>query len=211
MKKIAIVLAALVLAASPAFAQLIPGAGDMNSTLTSGSSTDTQNGFYAGASMEMGVSSVKGLSFVPGAYLSYITSTGTSSGNFVIISGSSKSTFTEVALNVPAYFKYGLSLSGGARVFAYAGPTAQIGLVSQTQTDTKTSGLFSGESSSVTNYYTGDSGFNRFNVYVGGGAGFGIGKFSINLGYDYGLMNVLRGSDKSANRANLHVGVSFAL
>ena len=211
MKKIAIVLAALVLAASPAFAQLIPGAGYMNSTLTSGSSTDTQNGFYAGASMEMGVSSVKGLSFVPGAYLSYITSTGTSSGNFVIISGSSKSTFTEVALNVPAYFKYGLSLSGGARVFAYAGPTAQIGLVSQTQTDTKTSGLFSGESSSVTNYYTGDSGFNRFNVYVGGGAGFGIGKFSINLGYDYGLMNVLRGSDKSANRANLHVGVSFAL
>ena len=211
MKKIAIVLAALVLTASPVFAQLIPGAGYVNSTLTSGSSTDTQNGFYAGASMEMGVSSVKGLSFVPGAYLSYITATGTTSGDFVIISGSSKSTFTELAINVPAYFKFGLSLSGGARVFAYAGPTAQIGLISQTQTDTKTSGLFSGESSSVTNYYSGDSGFNRFNIYIGGGAGFGIGKFAVNVGYDYGLMNVFRGVDKNANRANLHVGVSFAL
>ena len=209
MKKIAIILAAFIMSA-PAFAQLVPGAGYINSTLTSGSSSDTQNGFYAGASMEMGVSSVKGLSFVPGAYLSYITATGTTSGDLIIISGSTKSTFTEVAINVPAYFKYALILSGGARVFAYAGPTAQIGIISQTQTDSKTSGLISGESSSVTNYYTGDSGFNRFNVYFGGGAGFGIGKFSINAGYDYGLMNVLRGVDKNANRANLHIGVNYA-
>ena len=211
MKRIATVIAALVLAAAPAFAQVIPGAGYINSTLTSGSSSDTQNGFYAGASMEMGFSSVKGLSFVPGAYLSFITSTGTTSGDLWIISGSSKSTFTEVALNVPAHVKFGASLSGGARVFAYAGPTAQIGIISQTKTDTKTSGIISGESSSVDDYYAGDRGFNRFNLYVGGGVGFGFNQFSLNVGYDYGLMNVLRGVDKNANRANLHVGINIAL
>ena len=210
MKKLAIVIAAIVLAA-PAFAQIIPGAGYINSTLTSGSSSDTQNGFYAGASMDMGITSVKGLSFVPGAYLSFITSTGTTSGDLWIISGSSKSTFTEVAINVPAYLKYSLGLSGGARIFAYAGPTAQIGIVSQVKTDTKTSGIISGESSNVTDYYTGNSGFNRFNLYVGGGVGFGFNKFSVNVGYDYGLMNVLRGVDKNANRANLHIGLNIAL
>ena len=210
MKKIAILIAAFILSA-PVFAQIIPGAGYINSTLSSGSSSSAQNGLYAGAFMEMGVLSVKGLSFVPGAYLSLITSTGTSSGDLWIISGSSKSKFTEVSINVPAYFKYGLNLSGGAVVFAYAGPTAQLGIISRTRTDTKTSGLFSGESSSVSDHYASDSGFNRFNVYIGGGIGFGISKFSINVGYDYGLMNVLRGSDKNANRANLHIGISYAL
>jgi hypothetical protein len=210
MKRIAIFLAALVLA-TPTFAQVIPGAGYVNSSLKSASSSDSQNGFYAGASVEMGVTAVKGLSFVPGAYLSMITSTGTSSGDFWIISGSSKSTFTELAVNVPAYLKYGLELSGGARIFAYAGPTAQIGIISQVKTDTTTSGIISGSSTNTKDYYAGDSGFNRFNLYLGGGLGFGFGKFSINAGYDYGLLNVMRGVDSNANRANLHVGVSYML
>lgn len=210
MKKIAILVAAFMLSA-PVFAQMIPGAGYINSTLSSGSSSESQNGLYAGASMEMGVPSVKGLTFVPGAYLSLITATGTTSGDFIIISGSTKSTFTEVAINVPAYFKYGIDFNGGARVFAYAGPTAQLGLFSKTNTDSQSSGLFSGKSSSVYDHYTSNTGYNRFNFYIGGGIGFGINKFSVNVGYDYGLMNVLRGVDRVANRANLHIGISYAM
>lgn len=210
MKKIAILVTAFMLSA-PVFAQIIPGAGYINSTLSSGSSSDTQNGLYAGASMEMGVPSVKGLTFVPGAYLSLITATGTTSGDFIIISGSTKSTFTEVSINVPAYFKYSIDLNGGARVFAYAGPTAQLGLFSKTNTDSQSSGLFSGKSSSVYDHYTSNTGYNRFNFYIGGGIGFGINKFSVNVGYDYGLMNVLRGVDRVANRANLHIGISYAM
>ena len=216
MKKIITLFAAIALAAAPAFSQIIPGAGYINSTLTTnvnGSvSSNACNGFYAGASMEMDVPSVSGLSFVPGAYLSLLTSTNSDSASASIlgitISQSSKSSFTELAVNVPAYVKYGLNLSGGIKLYGYAGPTLQLGIISQTRT--QASGVIT--SDSTADYYAGDRGYNRFNVYVGGGVGAGYGNISVNVGYDYGIMNVYRGTNNvTGNRANLHVGISFAL
>ena len=72
MKKLAIVAAALVLAAAPAFSQVIPGAGYLNSTLVSGGNSSAQNGFYAGVSMDMDLFGVKGLTLAPGVYASAI-------------------------------------------------------------------------------------------------------------------------------------------
>ena len=206
MKKLAIVAAALVLAAAPAFSQVIPGAGYLNSTLVSGGNSSAQNGFYAGVSMDMDLFGVKGLTLAPGVYASAIFSS--SSGNlFGLISGTGKN--TEIDLNIPAYFKYSYNLSRDARVFAYAGPTAQIGLIAMSNTQTT---FDSGSISSTGDLFSGDTGLNRFNILVGGGFGFGFSKFSINVGYDYGLLNAYRGGrDSVVNRANLHVGVSYAL
>ncbi|MBR3076236.1 MAG: outer membrane beta-barrel protein [Bacteroidales bacterium] len=206
MKKFTVLIAAIMLASVPAFSQVIPGAGYINSTFISGSTNSVQNGFYAGVSMDMKLSGLKGLSFVPGAYASLISST--SSGSFLgLVSGNGKS--TEIDLSIPAYFKFTYGLSKDARVFAYAGPTAQIGVIAKSYSKTTS---FLGSSESTRDLFSGSSGLNRFNVLIGGGVGFGFSQFSINVGYDYGLLNVYRGSsDTVMNRANLHVGVSFAL
>lgn len=206
MKKLAIVAAALVLAAAPAFSQVIPGAGYVNSTLTANGNNSVLNGFYVGVSMDMDLFGVKGLTLAPGVYASAIFSS-SSVSLFGIISSTGKN--TEIDLNIPVYFKFSYNLNRDARVFAYAGPTAQIGLIARSNSQTT---FDIGSTSSTRDLFSGDTGLNRFNILVGGGIGFGYSKFSINVGYDYGLLNVYRGGrDTMMNRANLHVGISYAL
>jgi len=211
MKKIfAIVLAAALFAGTNAFAQLYPGAGYINSTLTgqyNGSAQDpvNSNGFYAGASFNVALPG--GLAVAPGLYASLITNTSEGGVSLFGVSQNSKSTFTEIALNVPVLANYTYALNRDAKVFAYAGPTFQLGLSSKTHTDA--SGVISG--SSDTDHYA-DGDFNKFNVYVGGGVGAEFAKILVTVGYDYGLMNLYAGSTDNTyyHRANLHIGVGYA-
>ena len=215
MKKIfAIVLAAALFAGTNAFAQLYPGVGYINSTLSgqyNGNAVDpvNSNGFYAGASFNVALTG--GLAVAPGLYASLITNTseGGVSGNLFgyTLSQSSKSTFTEIALNVPIMANYTYALNRDSKVFAFAGPTFQLGLSSKTHTvDT---GVLNAESD-ADHYADGD--FNKFNIYVGGGVGAEFAKIVITLGYDYGLMNLYAGSTENTyyHRANLHLGVGYA-
>lgn len=211
MKKIlAIVLAAALFAGTNAFAQLYPGAGYINSTLSgqyNGNAQDpvNSNGFYAGASFNVALPG--GLAVAPGLYASLITNTSEGGVSLFGLSQNSKSTFTEIALNVPVMANYTYALNRDAKVFAYAGPTFQLGLSSKTHTDA--SGVVSG--SSDTDHYA-DGDFNKFNIYVGGGVGAEFAKILVVIGYDYGLMNLYAGSTDNTyyHRANLHIGVGYA-
>jgi len=213
MKKIfAIVLAAALFAGTNAFAQIYPGAGYINSTLSgqyNGSKEDpvNSNGFYAGASFNVPVAS--GLSVAPGAYFSMLTSTSEDGIKIGPFQQNGKSTFTEMAVNVPILANYAYELTRDAKVFAYAGPTFQFGLVSKD--DYEASGILT--TSGTTDYYDAENPYyNRFNVYVGGGVGAEFAKIIITVGYDYGLMNLYAGStdDTAYHRANLHIGVNYA-
>lgn len=211
MKKIlAIVLAAALFAGTNAFAQLYPGAGYINSTLSgqyNGNAQDpvNSNGFYAGASFNVALPG--GLAVAPGLYASLITNTSEGGVSLFGLSQNSKSTFTEIALNVPVMANYTYALNRDAKVFAYAGPTFQLGLSSKTHTDA--SGVVSG--SRDTDHYA-DGDFNKFNIYVGGGVGAEFAKILVVIGYDYGLMNLYAGSTDNTyyHRANLHIGVGYA-
>ena len=211
MKKIiAIVLAAALFAGTNAFAQLYPGAGYINSTLSgqfNGNAQDpvNSNGFYAGASFNVALPG--GLAVAPGLYASLITNTSEGGVSLFGVSQNSKSTFTEIALNVPVLANYTYALNRDAKVFAYAGPTFQLGLSSKTVTEN--SGVVSGTSTSD-HYADGD--FKKFNVYVGGGVGAEFAKILVTVGYDYGLMNLYAGSTDNTyyHRANLHIGVGYA-
>ena len=220
MKKIiaAVFAAALMLAGTNAFAQISVGAGYINSNLSgqyNGNKIDPQNtnGFYVGGSYNVGVAS--GLSVAPGVYFSMlakVTEDGASLnlGGLGTIAQNAKSTFTEMAVNVPVMANYAYELTRDAKVFAFAGPTFQFGLSSQVKTDN--SGVLS--NTNITNYYDSDSPYyNRFNIYVGGGIGAQFGKIIVNVGYNYGLMNLYAGSTDNTNyhRANLTIGVSYAL
>lgn len=211
MKKIiAIAFAALVLAGTNAFAQLYPGLGYINSTLSgqyNGNAQDpvNSNGVYAGASFNVALPG--GLAVAPGLYASFITNTSEGGVSLFGVSQNSKSTFSEFALNVPVMVNYAYALNRDAKVFAYAGPTFQLGLSSKTHTDA--SGVISG--SSDTDHYA-DGDFNKFNIYLGGGVGAEFAKVLVTIGYDYGLMNLYAGSTDNTNyhRANLRIGVGYA-
>ena len=49
------------------------------------------------------------------------------------------------------------------------------------------------------------------NVYLGGGVGFQIASLLITVGYDYGMMNQIKGDNApKCHRSNLKLGLGFA-
>ena len=217
MKKFfAIVLAAALFAGTNAFAQLYPGVGYLNSTLSgqyNGSAIDPEisNGFYAGASFNVPVAS--GLAVAPGLYASLITNTQEGAGGLSgIATANSKTVFTEIALNVPVMANYTYALNRDSKVFAFAGPTFQLGLSSKAVNHTDVNTVIGSGSSDSTKDYYADGDFKKFNIYVGGGIGAEFAKVVITLGYHYGLMNLYGGTteDTNYNRSNLQIGVGYA-
>ena len=193
--------ASLMLLGTQAFAQMSVNAGYLNSTLKTNNSSDNANGAYAGVSFNVPLAG--GLAIAPGVYYSMITSKETASLG-TIISGSG--TFMEHAINVPVYLNYGIELARDTKVFLYGGPTVQYGLASTVKYDANVAGV---SGSTTHNNYDSES-YNRMNVYLGGGVGFGVGALLISVGYDYGMMNQYKGDNApSCHRSNLTLGLGF--
>ena len=204
MKKIfsTLLAASLMLLGTDAFAQMSFNAGYLNSTLATKNSSDNANGAYAGISFNVPVAG--GLAIAPGVYYSFLTSKETAALG-TIASGSG--TFMEHAINVPVYLNYGIDLARDAKVFVFGGPTVQYGLASTVKYEGNVLGL---SGSSTANNYDNEN-FNRMNVYLGGGVGFGAGPLLITVGYDYGMMNQYKGDNATqCHRSNLKLGVGFA-
>ena len=204
MKKVifTVLAATLMLLGTQAFAQMSVNAGYLNSTLASKNSTDNANGAYAGITFNIPVAG--GFGIAPGVYYSMLTSKETANiGSIVSTSG----TFMEHAINVPVYLNYAYDLARDAKIFVFGGPTAQYGLASTVKYDASIAGI-SG-SNTVSNYD--DADYNRMNVYLGGGIGFGISGLQITVGYDYGMMNQYKGDNApQCHRSNLKLGVGYA-
>ncbi len=204
MKKIlATVLAAsMMLLGTQAFAQVSVNAGYLNSTLSTENSSSNANGAYAGLSFNLPIAG--GLAIAPGVYYSMITSKQTASVG-TIFSGSG--TFMEHAINVPLYLNFGTNMASDMRIFLFAGPTFQYGLASTTKYDANVAGI---SGSTTTNNYDNEN-YNRMNVYLGGGVGFQIASLLITVGYDYGMMNQIKGDNApKCHRSNLKLGLGFA-
>ena len=204
MKKVIFTLlaASLMLLGTNAFAQMSVNAGYLNSTLATSNSSDNANGAYAGFSFNVPLAG--GLAIAPGVYYSFLTSKETAALG-TIASGSG--TFMEHAVNVPVYLNYGIDLARDAKVFVFGGPTLQYGLASTVQYEGNVLGL---SGSSTVNNYDNEN-FNRMNVYLGGGVGFGAGPLLITVGYDYGMMNQYKGDNATqCHRSNLKLGLGFA-
>lgn len=213
MKKIfaSLLAASMMLVAFNANAQLSAGAGYLNSTLSgqaNGNAIDpvASNGFFAGASFNLALP-VSGLSLNPGAYVSFISNTEKNSVGTGSLTQNTKSTFSEIALNVPVHVNYAYELAGDTKVFAFAGPTFALGLSSKTRT--VLTGLV--ESDDTRDHYAKND-YNNFNLYLGGGLGAEVSGIIIKVGYDFGLLNLYKGdsSDTNYKRSNLYIGVGYA-
>ena len=219
MKKIFAVLAgaALMLTATDAFAQISVGAGWINSTERATYKDNTPekanlNGFYAGGQYNIPI--VGGLSVAPGLYASMLFGKETASG---LVSTETK--YSELAINVPVNVAYTFTV-GDFKVFGYAGPIFQYGLMSKSVGKLSVPGLSTGDI--TTDLYTGkisdkdgnsvngDPSRAPFNVYIGGGAGIQAGNFQVILGYDHSLTNITKVADTKLSRSEIKIGVGYA-
>jgi len=211
MKKFTVILSAalLLLAGTQANAQMSIGAGYVNSaesiklSKNADPSTNALNGFYAGFGYTLPV--VGGLNFTPGVYYEFLTKGDASNiGGVADVSGK----ITEHYINVPLTLSFGAELADGFRLFAYAGPTAAIGLASTTQYNGSFLGLSAG--STVDNYN--NDGYGRFDILLGAGLGFELADMiRLNVGYDWGLLNRYTGGAEGVSRRNTRhtAGVAF--
>jgi len=206
MKKIITILVAAAIAAAPAFAQNFSiGAGYLNSTSTSvysGTSNSTvSNGFYAGLGAEMAINSFA--SFSTGVYYSFLTFYSAAA----VVIADAQSRTNEHYVNVPLHLNLGYDLSGGLRLFAYAGPMLNVGLISKTTLDASVA-LVNVASTEYDNYADGSE-YGRFDVMLGGGAGIQYQNMKLYGGYNYGLLDRNSGAT-TLHRSEIVAGLAFS-
>ncbi len=196
MKKVFAIAAALMMLATTANAQSF-GAGYVQSTANSASS----NGFYAGFGYSAEI--MPGLNLNPGLYYEFLTSsTGASLGSLVSYSGKT----TEHYVNVPLHLSYGISFAPNFKVFAYGGPTANVGIASSTKVSGSVLGI--GGSDTIDNYK--DSNYGRFDIMLGVGGGIELmRKFRLTVGYDWGMLDRDNRDNVVLKRNRLTAGAAF--
>ena len=187
MKRIITLIAAAVMMtiATNSFAQMSVGAGYLHAgdqvTLKGLEPVETgMNGAYAGLSYNLPISDLIGIA--PGLYYSLLLS------NDSALEGLLNAKLREHFVNVPVYLNLGFNIGDNARLFLFAGPTVQLGLISTIEAS---AGSIS--SGKVDRYK--DSDYSRTNVLIGGGLGLNLSKIQITAGYDQGLFNLDTSND----------------
>ena len=215
MKKFIAIAAALVLFGTQAFAQLSVGAGYINST-ESGKYKDLQgnwqkydttldlNGAYVGANYTIDLSDlVNGLGITPGIYASALFGK-IAEYTIPVIGTKTEASVKDVTLNIPINFNYGYDLTGDFKIFAFAGPIFQVGLLNNTVTK------IDNNTNKTNNFDSENGNRNRFNILMGGGLGFEVSnQFQVILGYNHSLMNYVKGDNEKAARSQITVGVGY--
>lgn len=208
MKKLLTLAACLVLAALPLRAQLAADAGFMHGfektsvtllgqTRTGNSSLD---GIYAGAKYNFPIT--EGLSIAPGANLSFL---------FGKYFDDNNTKLQELAVNVPVHVMYTLPLMSDLSLQFMAGPTLQLGIfhsgVDSTENPKQTYDFY--KSYKILNVEALPA-RNRFNVYMGAAVGANVAdRFLVNVGFDFGLLNMSTGDNWKISRNVLKIGLGY--
>ena len=197
-KALSIVLAAgLLLAGTNAFAQISVGAGYSNVTQrikASGVNKDvTMHGLYAGMDYSIPVS--ENISIVPGLYYEFSNGSADKLLNIGAASALLKGRLEEHFIDIPFKFMFSIPYQGN-KFFAFAGPTANIGVSSKLKGDIKVLGFeLKGD---FLDMYDKDI-FESMDLMLGGGIGADIGKMlRVTLGYNVGMFNRLNLDNKNA-------------
>jgi len=223
MKKL-LTIAALLLLGAQAHAQLIFNAGYLHATenlsLTNAvdqttTGTNALDGFYAGAKYRIGLDGLtEGLSFAPGANVSFLFGKMGNAydqayfGGIETLNGANT---TEVALNIPLHVQYLFEINPDFKLEAWAGPMFQLGIY-----DRSIDG--DGNPTLIYNHYK-DIPYgltstipsrSRINLYLGLGVGVEISSLiHVNVGYDFGLLNLATAPKDKITRGQLRIGVAY--
>ena len=161
-------------------------------------------GVYAGASYNIDLPFLEGLSVVPGAYLYYSSKTQMSDFSFYPLLFNTKATHKESGIFIPVSASYRYSFSPDSFTFIQLGPSFQLGLSSTTKGDT---------SDDVTNHFkNGD--FKRCDLMFGGSLGAVLlSNVVLNVSYYRGVLNTAGSNYKNTgiryNRAIASLGLGY--
>ena len=217
MKKLLVIAAALLIGMQ-ANAQLIFNGGylhateNMEKTTQLGTQTGANvlDGFYAGAKYRIGLDSItEGLSLAPGANFSFLF--GREAG---IPDALDDARTTEVALNVPLHVQYLFEITPDFKLEAWAGPTFQYGIYNRTidgdSNPTNIYNLYKEIPTSLNNPGAAIPARNRINLFLGIGLGVEVSELvHINVGYDFGLLNLSTDPNGKVTRGLLRIGLGY--
>ena len=104
-------------------------------------------------------------------------------------------------IEIPVRASYMLNL-GEASVFAYAGPAFEFGLVNKSVTTID-------ETSTTLNAYGEDGALRRVNILAGAGVGVLYHDLFLNVGYDFGLLDLNKNDNSALRTGELKVGLGI--
>ena len=174
-------------------------AGYAPESFVSGNSSSNYQGFFAGFTKNFGLT--KGIGVAAGAQFRMNTRSGQSS--LWILEGSVKE--TQLLVDVPILFNYGININRDLSITPFVGPMASLALVGQTK---GTDPIF-GENTS--NWYDDKGNLNRFNLYAVFGADLKFSQFNLFAGYRLGLLDLYSNENINLKTNGFFVGLGFSL
>jgi hypothetical protein len=168
---------------------------------TVGSSTSSTNyqGFCVGFTQNFGLS--KGIGVAAGADIRMNTRSGQSS--IWIFQGSVKE--TQVLIDVPILFNYGININRDLSITPFVGPMVSLALVGQT----KGSDTLFGEN--TRNWYGDNSTWSRFNLHAVFGADLKFSQFNLFGGYRLGLLDLDSNDNITLKTNGFFIGLGYTL
>ena len=218
MKKVFAILAATVLFAGMASAQLGINVGyapqTYKTTYTSGSTSTTSsmnlNGFFAGVNYNINLTGDLGVSL--GA--NYRQNFGTDNDGLGIgIAGATvENKHSQSLVDVPILFNYGLKLTDALKLSVFVGPTVSFALAGNTHSTVTTTVLGVSSTTESDNDWYGDNS-NRKKLDISGTVGVNVqyNAFRLFGGYNMGFLNLTDADNTKVKASNWFVGIGYSL
>lgn len=218
MKKVFAILAATVLFAGMASAQLGINVGyapqTYKTTYTSGSTSTSSsmnlNGFFAGVNYNINLTGDLGVSL--GA--NYRQNFGTDNDGLGIgIAGATvENKHSQSLVDVPILFNYGLKLTDALKLSVFVGPTVSFALAGNTHSTVTTTVLGVSSTTESDNDWYGDNS-NRKKLDISGTVGVNVqyNAFRLFGGYNMGFLNLTDADNTKVKASNWFVGIGYSL
>lgn len=202
--------AAAMLFAGKANAQLSINAGYAPQTYTTtfnDKDTKTElNGFFVGANYNIGLTGDLRVSI--GADFRYNTKSDSDAASLFGVNISGKATSTQMLIDVPVLFNYGLNINRDFRLAAFAGPTFSMALSGKTEFEGNIVAL---GGTTEYDWYGDNAIYNKFNLSLTFGICADFRDFRLFGGYNLGLLNVDARDNLTTKGNNWFIGLGYNL
>lgn len=179
--------------------------GKYTSGSTTVSDTSKMSGFFVGADYNINLTGDLNVSLgLQGRY-------NTSSESSTLLGVTTKVDETQVLLDVPILFNYGLSLSDALKLSVFAGPTITYALSGNTKTNVSgtPAGILDGTTEN--NWYGDNSNLKKLDMAVSFGVAVTFSDIKIFGGYNMGLLNLTAADNTTLKGSNLFLGIGYNL
>lgn len=167
--------------------------------------TTNMTGFFVGADYNINLTGDLNVSLgLQGRY-------NTSSESSTLLGVTTKVDETQVLLDVPILFNYGLSLSDALKLSVFAGPTITYALSGNTKTTVSgtPAGILDGTTEN--NWYGDNSNLKKLDMAVSFGVAVTFSDIKIFGGYNMGLLNLTTADNTTYKGSNLFLGIGYNL